>query len=401
MNSLLTRDRLLLVPYITRTFPAVAKELKAWRRAAAEIPERELSRQALASIDKKRFHCQGGSVYTLYNSSRSNIILPFIVALQTISDYLDNLSDRVGESAEAGLVSLHGAMMAGVDPAWLLADWYQYYHYSNDGGYLGQLVDTCRKSLQQIPHYNTVVSFTSRLAALYSDLQVFKHIDKSCREQRLKLWFNRYQVLAPDVKWWEFSAACGSTLGIFALTALAAEGPVSENEAERLLDCYFPWLCGLHILLDYFIDLDEDRRHGDLNFVSYYPSQNDVQTGMLKFLEEAQLRAGRLPRPLFHLTVIKGLLAMYLSDPKALQPARIETAQLLLRRGGAETERMHRICLALRSMKMLYLTLPAKSLVGQAEKNSPLRAGGEPGKIKLGPSKQQAGFVAHIIINTC
>jgi tetraprenyl-beta-curcumene synthase len=347
------KDRFLLIPYVFRVFPEVERSLAYWRGRAADMPDAELSAQALASIAHKRFHCQGGSVYALYNGENAPNLVPFIVALQTISDYLDNLCDRSEGSGEAGFSALHGSMEAAVDPSLPLLPWYRHYPHHDDGGYLDELVADCRLALTRLPGYGTVAEQTMRLALLYSDLQVYKHLHPSVREERLKDWFNRHGSPAPGIRWWEFAAACGSTLGIFALTALSAQGPVGTAETEALLECYFPWLCGLHILLDYFIDLDEDSEHGDLNFVSYYSNQADMEEGLLRFLEEALMRAGSLSRPAFHTTVIKGMLAMYLSDPKAYSAGRKKTAQRLLRRGGKETAWMHRSCLVLRQRGIL------------------------------------------------
>jgi tetraprenyl-beta-curcumene synthase len=326
----------------------VEKELSVWRKVAASIPDEELQRQAVASLDKKRFHCQGGSVYALYTPLQGHRMITFIVALQTISDYLDNLCDRVSNADEQSFAVLHGAMKSAVDASVPVDDWYKNYPYREDGSYLDFLVRTSQRVITFLPGYRDVREDILHLVTLYSDLQVFKHLGLSVREEMLIRWFSRHQSLAPDISWWEFAAAAGSTLGVFALAAMAAGGNVSNEETELLLDCYFPWLCGLHILLDYFIDLDEDREHGDLNFVAYYPSPQAMEDGLVRFLDESLSRVEKLPRPAFHSTVIKGLLALYLSDPKAVHPARKKVAQRLLRRGGGETLWLHRVCLRLR-----------------------------------------------------
>ncbi len=343
----------LLIPYIFRIFPEVDRTLAYWRSRASAMPDAELSKQALDSITHKRFHCQGGSVFALYKGCRKDGLIPFIVAVQTISDYLDNLCDRVEGSGEEGFYALHGAMAAAVDPCRPLGSWYSYYPHSDDGGYLDELVTTCRRSLGELPFYDTVGTETLRLALLYNDLQAYKHLDRSIREEKLKHWFSLHNQTAGKTEWWEFAAACGSTLGIFALTALAANGAVTQAEKEALLDCYFPWLCGLHIMLDYFIDLDEDSEHGDLNFVAYYGTFLAMEEGLLRFLEESLKRASKLPSPAFHDTVIKGLLAMYLSDPKAYRGGRKKITQRLLRSGGAKTMLLHRLCLSLRHRSIL------------------------------------------------
>ncbi len=342
-----TRDRALVFPYIFRVLPMVEKELNVWRKATASIPDAELHRQAKASIDTKRFHCQGGSVYSLYAPLQGHRMITFIVALQTISDYLDNLCDRAGNADEQAFITLHGAMKSAVDASFPSDDWYKSYPYREDGGYLDCLVRASQRVITFLPGYRDVRDDISRLIALYSELQVYKHLHHTEREHKLTSWFSR-QSSVPDISWWEFAAASGSTLAVFALAAMAAGGNVSNEEKEQLLDCYFPWVCGIHILLDYFIDLDEDMEHGDLNFVAYYSSPKDLEEGLVRFLEESLARVENLPRPVFHSTVIKGLLALYLSDAKAMQPDRIKTTQRLLRRGGREALWLHKVCLRLR-----------------------------------------------------
>ena len=343
-----TRDHTIIVPYIFHVLPAVEQELRGWRNRAMAVPEPQLRFQALDSIEKKRFHCQGGSIYALYARDAAQSLVKFIVALQTISDYLDNLCDRVEGANEASFRTLHGAMLAAVDNRLPFDDWYGDYPLKGDGGYLQQLVKTSRETIESYPGYADIRDDLSHLVSLYSDLQVYKHLHSSLREEALKCWHHRHRCLAPHRAWWEFAAATGSTLGVFALAAAAAEGKVSRMESERLLACYFPWICGSHILLDYFIDLDEDQLHGDLNFVSYYLSLPEAETGLSRFLSEAFQAAGSLPRPTFHRTVVSGLLAMYLSDPKAIQSGRRKTTQQLLRCGGTAALALYRVCLLLR-----------------------------------------------------
>jgi tetraprenyl-beta-curcumene synthase len=342
------RDRLLLFPYIGRIFPAVKKELTFWRSRALAIPDAELRRQALASIAEKRFHCLGGSIYTLYAPQQWHRLLTLIVALQTMSDYLDNLCDRVEGAGEESYRNLHRAMMAAVDPFAAREDWYKHYPHRDDGGYLDALVAACARVVVFLPGFRDVREDIAGLTALYSELQVLKHLSADRREQKLADWFNSQPRETPGVAWWEFAAAAGSTLGVFALSARAAAGPVGGREAAGLLSGYFPWICGLHILLDYFIDSDEDKAYNDLNFLSYYPSHRDAEEGLLRFSREALQRVETLPRPAFHGLVVSGLLALYLSDPKALAPARKKTAQCLLRAGGPEASWLHRVCLGLR-----------------------------------------------------
>ncbi|MBS4007238.1 MAG: tetraprenyl-beta-curcumene synthase family protein [Clostridium sp.] len=351
MNLLLERakSQAVILSYLFRILPAVERELTIWRSRAHNIPHPELKRQALDSLDKKRFHCQGGSIYALYPGAKTSQIIGFVVALQTISDYLDNLCDRTEAANEGAFRRLHYALNAAIDLDAPLADWYAGFPYNQDGGYLTSLVQECREKIAVFPGYNHIRQELIHLVSLYSDLQVYKHQDRGLRTELLTRWFSRHAELAPNLYWWEFSAAAGSTLGIFALTAMASIAPLSSLEIDKLQACYFPWLCGLHILLDYFIDIDEDLRHDELNFVSFYPDEKAMTAGLARFLRESLQRTESLPHAAFHHTVVHGLLALYLSDPKTFCSGRNKISQQLLREAGMEARLLHKLCLALRS----------------------------------------------------
>ncbi|EEG78771.1 tetraprenyl-beta-curcumene synthase family protein [Dethiobacter alkaliphilus] len=344
-----SKDRAVIFPYIFRVFPMVEHDLKLWRVKASAIPDEELRRQALASMKMKRFHCQGGAIFSLYTGGKTREMVRFIVALQTISDYLDNLCDRVEGADDTTFRTLHQAMRAAVDTDLPLTHWYDSYPHQNDGGYLDLLVKVCRETVAAFPGYGDIKADLVGLVSLYSDLQVYKHMEKRLRVEQLVSWFEREKDPTLQLYWWEFAAATGSTLAMFALAAMASAGPVSSEQRRELLACYFPWVCGLHILLDYFIDLDEDREFGDLNFVSFYPTQMAMEEGLKQFAQEAMQRVETMPRSGFHRTVAIGLLAMYLSDPKASQSGRNKISQQLLRYGGTETFWLYKVCLALRS----------------------------------------------------
>lgn len=338
----------ILTRFVTRVFPKVEKELKRWQELIKTAGDAELRHQGLASIEKKKFHCLGGSVYTLMEGAHEET-LPFIVAFQTISDYLDNLCDRAGCLDAAAFRQLHLAFTDALEPDKPLNDYYQLYPHKDDAGYLQALVEECRRIIKKLPSYHIVKESALNLALLYCDLQTYKHTHYQVREKQLKDWFARYTADHQDLYWWEFAAATGSTLGIFALIAAAGQPNLDCTEAAELTSNYFPWICGLHILLDYFIDQEEDILGGDLNFVSYYPDQEMCRQRMILFQNNALKCAAALPEPLFHVTVVKGLPAFYLSDPKVRDQGLDDIARELLEVGGGmKTLRMHRVCRSLR-----------------------------------------------------
>lgn len=354
MSLFATTARLGLIARLVREgFPGVDAELACWKKAAAATLSPELADQALASIRDKRFHCLGGSVFSLYPGVDTPAAIRLIVALQTISDYLDNLCDRAGICDETAFRQLHLAFIDALDPHTPPRDYYGAYPYRGDNGYLGSLVETCRAEIAKLPAYDLVKPSVIRLATLYADLQTYKHLDPAIRHSKMTGWAATHLAAHPGLTAWEFAAASGSTLGIFMLFAAAADRSLTPDAVQDILAAYFPWIAGFHILLDYLIDLDEDRRHGDLNFVAYYRDPAEIYSRLSLFYREALQHTRRLANPLFAETVISGLLAMYLSDPKSDLPVVREVKRGLLDAAGGQTRLLHSLCRLLRTKQIL------------------------------------------------
>lgn len=320
-------NRLTLLTAYLRLLPAVRRELRHWAETAAGLPP-PLRELAEASLRKKEFHCLGGAVYALYPGAKKPAVLRAVTALQTISDYLDNLCDRAHVSDERAFRTLHLSLMDAVALRGPLHDYYADYPW-REKAYLPGLVKACRAALQALPYYEHYYETVRLLAEWYCELQVLKHAPQ--REQLLRQWTVRS---FPDtLPWQEWAAASGSTLGIFFCFALSSCPPQLPGQA--VLRVYFPWLQGLHILLDYLIDQSEDRQHGDLNFTFFYPTREALAASLARLALESRRRAQSLPHAYFHLTVIDGLVALYGSDPKAAQQGQHDIFRTLSRRSPA------------------------------------------------------------------
>lgn len=324
--------------------PLVARELEHWERLAGAIPDPELRRQALASLRHKRFHCEGGSVFAAWEPGAAEALVRFIVAFQTVSDYLDNLCDRTHHLDPEGFRRLHRAMEDALTPKRKQrSDYYSAYPHRDDGGYLWALVEACRSETGAFPSWERVEAQALALLQRYIDLQVYKHVEARQRVRLLEEWFEVHRREHSRFYWWEFAAACGSTLGVFALAAEAAR-PRPVEALDRLVGAYFPWISGLHILLDYFIDQEEDQLEGDLNFVRFYPGPEEAAARMAWIAENAVREASALRDAGFHRTVVEGLLGLYLSDPKVWRQGLEERAGALVRKGGWRAVALHAYC---------------------------------------------------------
>lgn len=345
------------VRVVLTALPLSARMLRPYRVRAAAMTG-ELGVQARASITGKTFHCQGASVYALCPSlarrgrCEQARYVRFAVALQTISDYLDNLCDRADVYDERAFRTLHGSFCDALDPVRHVSDYYAHYPHKDDGGYLSALVADARSALGEGASVRSIAPYLARFGSLYSDLQTYKHIAPELREERMRVWTDGYAACYPDISGWEFAAACGSTLGIFALVS-ANDESMTADKARSIAEAYFPYISGLHILLDYLIDREEDRAGGDLNFTFYYASQEEMAKRLLYFTRKALEASGRAQGGAFHTQIVYSLLALYLTDEKAEHPDTAPAVRLVRDALPAECTRYFRLCRLLRRLKRI------------------------------------------------
>ncbi|OLS35830.1 tetraprenyl-beta-curcumene synthase family protein [Bacillus sp. MRMR6] len=326
----------LMMKVYRQIIPAVHKELAYWKTRAESIPNPELRTQALASIEHKTFHCEGGGILSLTATENYKKAIKFIVAYQTISDYLDNLCDRSTSLDPDDFAAIHESMKDALSAEAVPKNYYRLRQDQDDGGYLNELAETCRNVLKEVKNYPIIREYLLELCDYYCDLQIHKHVIHEERVPRLEEWFHRHQRNLPEMEWYEFSACSGSTLGIFCLISYAMREDFHKKDAENIRNGYFPYIQGLHILLDYFIDQEEDRAGGDLNFCSYYEDQETLFNRLKHFVIEADRHTEYLPHKKFHQLINRGLLGIYLSDGKVRKQKNVrKLAKGIIKAGGS------------------------------------------------------------------
>jgi tetraprenyl-beta-curcumene synthase len=322
---------------------------RRWLPRARTIPDPTLRAHAVEAITTKWFHCDGGAAYAI-GAERSRYLLSAIVSLQTISDYLDTVCDRGNSADGADYRRLHEAMLDAVRTRPIVGGYYALHPEQDDGGYLSALVLATRNALARLPGYPVVEPRVVELVSRYNDLQQFKHLrPRSAGVAAMERWYAEREI--PGLDWWEYAAACGSTLGMFGLFRLAAGGKPAPAEIDALAGAYVPWICGLHILLDYFIDQAEDQAVGEVNLVGPYRDEDERRRRLLLFIDEARSRAAKAPDPALHRWVVEGLPGFYLADPKADLPNHAETSRALLAAGTPYTRFVRRLVKVHRRVK--------------------------------------------------
>ena len=309
-----------MIRFLTRVIPRASHALERIRERAARIPDAALREQALASIDGKAFHVQGGCIFaTFLNAPDTARFVRIVASLETIYDYLDNLCDRLPGVSQRAFASLHEALLDALDDRRVAADYYCNGPAGDDGGYLASLVADVRAELTQLPHYGSVRDALVGIACFYAELQTLKHADPAVREEICNAWYGNHRAQFPGLYWWEFAAACGSSLPIFALIYLATQPHLPPRAIDSTIAAYFPNVSAVHILLDYFIDQAEDREHRELNFVACYPTSAIAVQRVKRLVHATKLRLHSLANAESHTFVLRAMCLFYLTHPKVYE----------------------------------------------------------------------------------
>lgn len=317
------------------TIPQAHEELRHWKSEAMKIQDESIREQAAWTVSDKTFHAEGGSIIGLLSGANKDRYIQFLVGYQSICDFLDTLCDKNDSTNPDDFRSIHNALLDTLEPEKEFSDYYQYRPGFHDDGYLQKLVTRCREAVQQFPGFNVMKDDMKEVARYYIDFQVYKHVEEEKREPLLKAFYEENQHLVPGMRWYEFACGTASTLALYTLAAYAAASERTKEESKHIKEAYFPWVQGLHIMLDYFIDQEEDRLENEMNFAAYYESKEDMMERFRFLDEQANAKLKGLPDEKFHMLLKKGLYALYLSDSKvANNPELKKDAKEIIKLGG-------------------------------------------------------------------
>ncbi|MHB1505248.1 MAG: DUF2600 family protein [Sulfobacillus sp.] len=312
-----------IATYLGRVRPQVQQALAPIVRRSHLIEDPVYRQLAHSALESKRFHCQGAAVL----ADGDLALTQLIVCYQTLCDYLDTLTDRGPELSSQAISDLHSVLPYALSTSVSLPD-ASLANRLPDSGYLSWLATSCRQQMTRLPGLSQIRPELDWLAQRYAELQSLKHApDAEGRAPGLEAWANRHNTGRWPVTWWEFAAATGSTLGVFSLLGEARRPKPSPAQIAGLRDAYFPWIGGLHIMLDYLVDQEEDERGRDFNFVSCYADQAAVVAALTQLHSTGQQLVAALPDAEIHQWILAGLPTFYLADRKAsLLPADLRRA---------------------------------------------------------------------------
>jgi tetraprenyl-beta-curcumene synthase len=339
--------------YWLGVFPRVCLERRR-RRARALRISNPLLRHVALDAQRKWGNVEGAAAFAAFVPSRHRVAAArAMTCFQAAYNYLDMLGEQPCADPAANGRSLHGALLVALDPDARHLDYYEHCPQHEDGGYLREILDSCRAALATLPSYPQLAPAALRAAERIVEFQSCNTGELQGDLAALERWARRVTPPGEDLRWWETAAAGGSSLGVYALIALAADtdswtsdcssaitgadvragtdGSAATHRAIEVLDeAYFPWIGALHSLLDNLIDVAEDRATGQHNLIGLYASSQEAAE-RIGLLAERSLEAARAQRDAgAHTLVLAAMASFYLSTPEAATPAALPLSRAVL-----------------------------------------------------------------------
>jgi tetraprenyl-beta-curcumene synthase len=305
--------------YWTCVFPRVCLHVVRWRRLARRIPDPTLRRLALEAL-AKRGNIEGAAAFAAFAArARRAEVTQATSAFQAAYNLLDMLGEQPSADPVRDGRRLHEALVYALDPAATPLDWYEHHPQRDDGGFLDALLRQCREAFAALPSHALTGPPARAAAARIVAFQSLNLSESQGDHTGLERWAHEATPPGTELQWWETAAAAGSSLAVHALIAAAAEPLLGDHEVVALERAYFPWIGGLHSLLDNLIDKHEDEAAGHRSLVEYYGPQRAAQR--MRWLAEQAMRVARdLPHDRRHIVILAAMIGNYLSTPEAHSP---------------------------------------------------------------------------------
>jgi tetraprenyl-beta-curcumene synthase len=322
---------------LTWAIPCVGRELRNWHDVAARIPVERLRDRALDALHCKRGQSEGAALFSILPRRRSHSYLRLLVAYQIMWDYLDSVNE---DSVSAGVANgrqLHLALVDALDPAAPIRDYFARSPWTDDGGYLRALVETCRECCSELPSYSNVQPVVLRDAKRAQVLALNHEPDPDLRDGALKAWAEQEFPSDYAATWFEMTGAASAALATFAVLALACEESCDDAEIDRTHAAYFPWVSASATMLDSYVDQHEDIANGDHVYVAHYATPQIAVSRVCELVGRATEELRSLRGAETHLVIASSMVGLYLSKDSARVPAMRSSSEGIAQAGGALT----------------------------------------------------------------
>jgi tetraprenyl-beta-curcumene synthase len=324
--------------YCLTIFPAVRRELSHWRGRAERIEDPTLRSLALDSL-AKRGNMEGAALFGAFapRAHRAGAVRA-LVAFQAAYNYFDLLAEQRSDDPQASAREQHGGLTIALAPTAACRNLQPGDLRRGDREYVAELIATARSCLAALPSYALVADAARTASARIVEFQSLNLGEEQGSHEGLERWARGQTPPHSDLRWWESAAAAGSSLGVHVLIGLAAQPQLDRKQIAAVEAAYHPWIGALHSLLDSLVDVEEDRREGQRNLVSYYTSSADASARLAQLTERARSEARRLVDDHRHEVILAAMTSYYLSAPTARARGARPTARAIADAAGPLTK---------------------------------------------------------------
>ncbi len=312
---------------------AVSRETRAWRAMAEAIPDAPIRADALHSLDHKRGHADGAALFTILPRRRNRELLELLVAYEIVVDFLDNVSERCPTRANGE--QLHRALGDALDPDGPLRDYYRHHPWTDDGGYLAALVNTCRERCRALPSFERVRPLVAREARRSLVLGLNHEQDPVRRDAALHAWAAHEYPDESELSWFELTGAASATLVVHVLLTHAADPLVSDSDVRDAYAAHWPWIALATTMLDSYADQADDEASGNHSYIAHYSDRDAATMRLRESIRRALEGARGLRDGNRHLVIVSCMIALYLSKDSAHAPELQGTTVSLVESSGS------------------------------------------------------------------
>lgn len=304
--------------YWTVIAPLVRAQLDTWEERAGGIDDPTLQALALDKLRDERFNAEvAATLATLAPRAHRPRVVEAIVAYEVMYDYLDGLTEQPTSDP---IASGHALYRAFTDAITLnkppVGDYFTCGRQISDGGYLQELVQVVRGALAQLPSAKSISGACERAATRCAEAQVRAHAAPSVGIPQLEGWASR-EAAQVSLGWQSFLAgAASSVLAVHALLAAGAAEHTSPAEAVEIDSVYLS-ICSLSTMLDSLVDYERDTLAGQVGYVRYYETHEELAQDLIAAVRRAFEHAARLGDGGHHIMTLVGVVAYYASAPTA------------------------------------------------------------------------------------
>lgn len=308
---------------------ATKREIGRWRARAATIPDAPMRQSATRSLAAKKSNWVGAGFFCTLAATQNLDVLRLLVAYQVMWDYLDTETEATSTTGQRDALALHLALADSLRPAALSSDYYRFHSSSDDGGYLPDLVATCKRICPLLPSYPLIETRVAADIGLCSAQAINHDADCARREASLRKLAASLHPLPSDLSWFERTAAASAFLP-HPLLALAAHPDCTGQDVASISAAYFPWMSLAITMLDSYVDCAADIDGGDHSYVSYYRCLESASHRLTEIIKELESHMRALPNGERHAVIASAMVAINLSQSAAdAPPMRLATRQMV------------------------------------------------------------------------